>query len=241
MRHILTLVDGRVAAIAAVLFGVSTLAAVAVRKRGGPAWRLFLALAGTVLIVVMTIANRGIVVSDEGLAYDLTWWSRNWDTLPGLIGGDIGWWLNVALFIPAAVGWTLLTGRPAIVSSVLVAFVLAIETLHATVLSGAGDPTDVVANMLGVALGVGLALAASNGTPAALTDESRSAREPGSSSVGSRLNLSVLGHPAASFENVESFRRSISQSDPLGELLHSVYRRQRWWNHQRPGRVTSDE
>ncbi|MDW3214106.1 MAG: VanZ family protein [Ilumatobacteraceae bacterium] len=141
---------------------MSALAAVAVRRRGGPAWRLFLALAGTVLIATMTIANRGIVVSDEGLAYDLTWWSRNWDALPGLVGGDIGWWLNVALFVPAATGWTVLTGRPAVVSGVLVALVLAIETLHATVLSGAGDPTDVVANVLGIAIGVGLAMTTRN-------------------------------------------------------------------------------
>ena len=75
------------------------------------------------------------------------------------MSSDIGWWLNVVLFVPAAVGWTLFTMRPFAVAAVLLLVVIAIETLQATVLSGAGDPTDLVANALGVALGVGAAVA----------------------------------------------------------------------------------
>ncbi len=159
MRHILTLVDGRVALIGAALMVLSGLAALSVQRREGPAVRLFLALSGSVLVASLTIFNRGIVVSGAGLVHDLMWWSRNWDTLPGLVVGDIGWWLNIALFVPAAVGWTLLTCRPAVVFSVCAGVVLTIESLHATVLSGAGDPADVIANLLGAAIGAGAAVA----------------------------------------------------------------------------------
>jgi hypothetical protein len=159
MRHILTLVDGRVVGLAALLLASAALVAFVVGRRNGPAWHLFIALGGTALIATMTIGNRGIVVSTNGLADDFTWWTRNWGTLPSLMSVDLGWWLNVALFVPAALGWTLVTMRPLAVSVVLALVVFAIETLQATVLSGAGDPTDVVANALGIALGVGAAFA----------------------------------------------------------------------------------
>ena len=158
VRHILTLFDGRVVVLAVVL-ALAALVAVVVRRRTGDAWQLFLALCGSALIATMTIGNRGIVVFHIGVADDFTWWTRNWGTLPSLMSSDIGWWLNVALFVPAAVGWTLFTMRPLAVAAVLLFVVIAIETLQATVLSGAGDPTDLVANTLGVAFGVGAAVA----------------------------------------------------------------------------------
>lgn len=158
MRHVLTLVDGRVVALAVVLLVLAAVTALVVDRRSGAGWRTFFALCGTALIATLTIGNRGIVVSNNGLADDFTWWTRNWGTLPSLVSGDIGWWFNVALFVPAATGWTVLTKRPFAVSVVLLLAVVAIETLQATVLSGAGDPTDVVANGLGIAIGVGAAL-----------------------------------------------------------------------------------
>ena len=158
MRHVLTLVDGHVVALAMVLLVMAAIAALVVGRRNGGGWRTFFALCGTALIATLTIGNRGIVVSYNGLADDFTWWTRNWGTLPSLVSGDIGWWFNVALFVPAAIGRTVLTKRPFAVSVVLLLAVVAIETLQATVLSGAGDPTDVVANGLGIAIGVGASL-----------------------------------------------------------------------------------
>lgn len=158
MRHVLTLIDGRVVVLAMVLLVLSTASALVMERRHGSGWRIFFALCGTALFVSLTLGNRGIVVSNNGLVDDLTWWARNWGTLPSLVSSDVGWWFNVALFIPAAMGWTVLTERPVAVSLVLLLVVVAIETLQATVLSGAGDPTDVVANGLGIALGVTLAL-----------------------------------------------------------------------------------
>jgi VanZ like family len=158
MQHILTLVDGRVVRLAGMLFAGAGLVAFATGRRFGSRRRLFLALAGAALVAILTIANRGVVVSDRGLAHDLTWWARNWSTLPTLITGDLGWWMNVALFVPVAVGWTLLTSRPVLVAALAACAILVIETLHATVLSGAGDPTDVVANGLGTVIGIVIAL-----------------------------------------------------------------------------------
>lgn len=158
MRHVLTLVDGRVVVVAAVLTTLSLLAGEVVRRRNGPAAAVVVAALGSSLVVVLTLVNRGIVVSTASLAHDLTWWTRNWAALPALVGGDLGWWCNVALFIPAAAGWTHLTGRPVPAAVGLVVLSIAIETLQATVLSGAGDPTDVVANALGIAAGVTIAL-----------------------------------------------------------------------------------
>lgn len=156
MNHILTLVDARVVAISAVLLVASIVAAVVTQRRNGPAMYVFVALSGSALVMALTLANRGIVDSAEDLGHALTWWTRNWTALPSLIGGDLGWWLNIVLFIPAALGWTLLTRRPKAVAAALTVAVLVIETLHATMLSGAGDPSDVVANVTGIVVGIGL-------------------------------------------------------------------------------------
>lgn len=157
MSHILTLVDGRVVMAALLMLAASVAIAGVVRSQGGPAGLTFVALASVVLVVSLTLVNRGVAVSDRGPEFDLTWWTRNWAALPSLVAFDLGWWCNAALFVPAGFVWTALTERPRIVLVVVVAAVIAIETLHATVLSGAADPGDLVANVAGVGLGVWLA------------------------------------------------------------------------------------
>lgn len=159
MDHLLSLVNDRVGVIAVVLLAVSAVSAAWIgHQRGrlvGSQW--LAALAASVVIVSMTLTNRGLVVSQAGMGRDLTWWARNWPALPGAIGDDPGWWLNVVLFVPAGAAWTWLTGRPVAATLALTIASIVVETLHATVLSGAGDPADLVANSIGAASGSWLA------------------------------------------------------------------------------------
>ncbi|CAN5703214.1 hypothetical protein BH24ACT5_BH24ACT5_13750 [soil metagenome] len=158
VRHVLTLFDDRVAVVVAVLVvGAAVSARPLARSWGGTPRKIFVAMVSGVLILAVTIVNRGIVVSRRGLAHDLTWWARHWSTLPALVAGDIEWWLKRGTVPPAGWAWATLTRRPGRTFIALVVASFAIETLHATVLAWAGDPTDLVANVLGAGIGVGAA------------------------------------------------------------------------------------
>jgi hypothetical protein len=65
--------------------------------------------------------------------------------------------LNVALFVPAGMAWTWLLGRPWRVLGALVAGSLAVEILQAVLGVGTTDVSDVAANTVGAAIGVGVA------------------------------------------------------------------------------------
>lgn len=67
---------------------------------------------------------------------------------------SIEFWLNVALFVPAGVAWTLLTRRPWPTLAGLAVVSMAIETVQAATVVGAADITDVAANTIGAAFGV---------------------------------------------------------------------------------------
>jgi VanZ like family len=153
VKHIGSLVDVRVVVVALVLAVVCGLAARPVaRKTGATKRSSFVALSALALIAALTLANRGVVVSRNRVVTQLTWWTEGWGHLPSNIG-DLGWWMNVLLFVPAGALWTFVTGKaaPTVVSLAIASFV--IETAHATVLSGIGDPADLVANMAGAGLG----------------------------------------------------------------------------------------
>ena len=67
----------------------------------------------------------------------------------------------------------MLARRPKAVATALTVAVLVIETLHATVLSGAGDPADVVAKVTGIVLGIALASLLRRTQPATAGDHMR--------------------------------------------------------------------
>lgn len=99
----------------------------------------------------------------DGIAY--TWQLRNlgdWSA-EGLrqLGrnplGSSQFVLNVALFVPAGLAWTLMTRRPLRVLGLLAAGSLMIECVQSVTGAGANDAADIVANSVGAALGVGIA------------------------------------------------------------------------------------
>lgn len=154
VRHVLTLFDDRVGWVALALTLVGAVVAVSTRRRTGRAGWVFAAWTSGVLIVSVTLVNRGVLRSDDGWSSDLTWWARHWSDLPAAVTSDLGWWSNLVLFVPAGAVGCWLWGRLLRIVAGLAAVSFAIETLHATVLSGAADPADLVANTAGAALGV---------------------------------------------------------------------------------------
>jgi hypothetical protein len=157
VRTTLSLVDARTLVVAAGL----VIASVAIHRPLGRRThrrplRVVAALLGGTGVVVLTLANRGVVVSDESIARQLTWWARRWTEVP-TAPGHLGWWLNVVLFIPVAVFARLLPSRPRTVIAAAFVASIAIETAHATVLSGIGDPADLIANVAGAVVGVDIA------------------------------------------------------------------------------------
>jgi VanZ like family len=161
VRHIGSLVDARVIVVAVVLTAVCGWTARLAARRTGAMWTIsFAALLSLALIAALTVANRGVVISREKAVAQVTWWAKGWGRLPSVFA-DLGWWMNVVLFVPAGVLWTAVTNRPLRIVLYLAALSFAIETAHAMVLAGIGDPTDLIANVAGGTLGslVGIAVA----------------------------------------------------------------------------------
>jgi hypothetical protein len=152
VRHVLSLVDDRVVVVAAALLTLAALATWPVSTVWRQSrWLVFVGLASIVLIVVLTLANRAFIGGS-----DVGWFLDGWGGLPTAVV-DPGWWLNLALFVPAGWAWTQLTRRPGVVVIALAATSFLIESLHATKLAGIGDPADLVANVLGATVGALLA------------------------------------------------------------------------------------
>jgi VanZ family protein len=149
-----SLVDARVGLVAVALITLCTATCkpLAVKLRR-PWWLVLASLLAASLVVALTLANRGLVASDDPIGVQLTWWARRWDYLPDAFA-EPGWWLNVALFFPVALLSTVVVGRPRLVLASAVAGSFLIETAQATVLTGIADPADLIANAVGAAIAV---------------------------------------------------------------------------------------
>ncbi len=91
----------------------------------------------------------------------LTWWRHGWASFT-FSPDDLEGWLNVALFVPVAWCWTLISRRPGLVLATLVAVSAAVETTQAGLLVRVADPGDLYTNSLGAlagAVGASAALA----------------------------------------------------------------------------------
>lgn len=122
---------------------------------GSVAW--FAALGSLAGIVALTLARHGppgrFRPSDA-----LAWSTTGWDRLSGSdLLGSSQFLLNVALFVPAGVAWTWVTGRPARTLAGLVGLTVLVESVQGVTGAGGADITDVAANTLGAAVGVGVA------------------------------------------------------------------------------------
>lgn len=155
MSRALTLFDDRVGLWAAVGVVVALLAfrPLARRFACGPAV-LLLAVLSAEFVVLMTVANRGVDVSSDGLGDQLLWWTRGAEAPRG--PDVLGWAFNAVLFVPVAFFTALLSRRPWLVAGVLVAVSMLVETAQATVLTGRPDQFDVLANSAGAIIGAAL-------------------------------------------------------------------------------------
>jgi hypothetical protein len=133
-----------------------------------PRWLVFAAVLSVGGVLVFTVLREGVLVVQavaSGAPLALPGW-------PGLLDwSPDGWWratadplgstqvfLNVALFVPAGVAWTLLTRRPWRVLAVLGALSVAVEIVQGVTGLGANDVADIVANVGGAAVGTAAAL-----------------------------------------------------------------------------------
>lgn len=155
MSRALTLFDDRVGVWAAVGVAVALLVFRPLARRFArrPAVVL-LAVLSAEFVVLMTVANRGVDVSSDGLADQLLWWTRGADVPRG--ADILGWGFNAVLFIPVAFFTTLLWLRPWLVAGVLVAVSMLVETAQAMVLTGRPDQLDLLANSAGAFIGAAL-------------------------------------------------------------------------------------
>lgn len=152
MSRILSLFDDRVGVCAAVGAALSLLLCRPLARRfASSAAVALLGGLSVLLVVLVTVANRGIDLSDESLPRQLTWWARGVQ-LPH--GSDVlGWMFNVVLFIPMSFFATLLTRRSLLVAGCVAAISFAVETTQAMFLTGRPDQLDILANSIGAAIG----------------------------------------------------------------------------------------
>ncbi|MFE7457441.1 VanZ family protein [Streptomyces sp. NPDC057554] len=131
----------------------------AVRRRGaGHRWHgrhgglVFAAFASVGLILSVALFREG----SPGFApRQLLHWSANgWQRISYDPFSSTEVLLNVALFVPAAFFWTLLTGRPPRVLVAMAGLSFLVECLQAVTGLGANDVADLIANSAGGALGV---------------------------------------------------------------------------------------
>lgn len=122
---------------------------------GPVAW--FAAFGSIAGCVSLTLFREGLSAGfqpSDVFAWTTTGWERLAD---GDLLGSSQFLLNVALFVPAGVAWTWVTARPLRTLGGLVGLTMLIESVQGLTGTGGADITDVAANGLGAAIGVGAA------------------------------------------------------------------------------------
>jgi hypothetical protein len=128
-----------------------------------PRWLVFAAVLSVVGVVVFTVLREGVLLVQavaSGASLSPPGWQGLRDWSPD------GWWratpdplgsaqmlLNVALFVPAGFAWALLTRRPWRVLAALGALSVVVEVVQGVTGLGANDVADIVANVVGAAVG----------------------------------------------------------------------------------------
>jgi len=133
------------------------LAAPLSRRFGQPRTQLFFCFAATAPIIVVTLLRDGLPrgLGQWHLIFD--WWRHGWGQVVNNLASDSEAFLNFVLFVPAGAAWAALTRRYGRTLAALVVGSFVIESLQALLDLGFPDTTDLVANSLGAAVGVGCA------------------------------------------------------------------------------------
>jgi hypothetical protein len=161
---------GLLPALAASLVIAVVLTALALRQRWlvAPPWLAFAAVLSIVGVLAFTVLREGVLFVQavasgaplsppgwQGLRdwSPDAWWRATADPL-----GSAQTLLNVALFVPAGLAWTLLTRRPWRVLVALGALSVVVEVVQGVTGLGANDVADIVANVVGAAVGTAAAV-----------------------------------------------------------------------------------
>lgn len=135
------------------------------RRWGTSRWLTALALASVAGIIAATLRERDLLLWSEDIGAilacvgcDRFGWLTDADLWSGVTQVQVGWLLNVALFVPAGILLTLASGRPRRVLVGLIGLSFAIEVIQDLTFLGAPDPADLVANALGAVIGVSFAV-----------------------------------------------------------------------------------
>ncbi len=150
------------------------------------------ALAG-LLIIAFTIFERLEGRPGFDPARAATWWTEIRQSPIEVASTEPAWRLNVALFVPAGIVWSVVTRRPLAVAVGLCGFSFGIETLQALTGLGAADVTDLIANSLGGVIGATATAAAIRFTPGLVPDTSQSASSETESRLGSKWVIGIVG------------------------------------------------
>jgi VanZ like protein len=154
-RAISVFLDGRliVAVVVAVVVAALIAPRLARRLRLEPA-ACYVGVLSIAPIVAITLLVRSGGVSGGTVARSLTWWTESRQSIIDVARTEPGWLLNVILFVPAGLVWTVVIRRARRVLIALVVLSFLIETLQALFALGASDVTDLIANALGATIGV---------------------------------------------------------------------------------------
>jgi glycopeptide antibiotics resistance protein len=116
--------------------------------------RGFLSLMSVSLILSVTMFGRMLELSTWGDGALTGSWLTDSALWKDAIRLDRPWLLNVGLFVPAGLTLTLTTQRVVRVIAGLAALSITIEFAQRWLMLGAADPADIIANCVGVAIGV---------------------------------------------------------------------------------------
>lgn len=137
---------------------------------GVPAWLTFCAVLSVVGIFVFTLFREAVLLVRavvSGARLTMPGWAGLSTGSPDILWhavadplGSTQLLLNILLFVPAGLLWTMVTRRPWPVLCALGGLSVAIELIQAVTGLGAYDLADIVANVAGAATGVGVAVLA---------------------------------------------------------------------------------
>lgn len=118
-----------------------------------------LALASVAGILAITLGVRA-VNGGGGFGNASLGWVTDGDLWASSLDTGAGWWLNVALFVPAGLLVSAATRRARWTLVGLIGLSVLIEVVQSLGLLGAADPADLVANSIGAAIGCCLSIPA---------------------------------------------------------------------------------
>ncbi|MBI4934413.1 MAG: VanZ family protein [Actinobacteria bacterium] len=147
-------------------------------RRFSRAWSLVtLTIAAIGAIIAVTIGGRMLKLTSWGRGDLVLSWLFDRASWAHVLEVDRTWVLNAVLFMPAGCLLTLTTRRPWITLASLSIFSLVIEVVQRATRLGVADVSDLMANIVGAAAGMAIAVAMLRNAPTTATQADNDARD----------------------------------------------------------------